>query len=136
MTTTTVIRSSGMFVPEGVVTNDRMSLLMDTSDEWIRQRTGIEERRYARKGTSSADLGHEAAKLDVGFGPRYDPAAQAFVAQYEYDAIHTLTARQAGSAAAADAANAAARGPTVHARSYLFWVDAAGAIVRAQIRQP
>ena len=62
MTTTTVIRSSGMFVPEGVVTNDRMSLLMDTSDEWIRQRTGIEERRYARKGTSSADLGHEAAK--------------------------------------------------------------------------
>ena len=59
---TTVIRSSGMFVPEGVVTNERMSLLMDTSDEWIRQRTGIEERRYARKGTSSADLGHEAAK--------------------------------------------------------------------------
>jgi 3-oxoacyl-[acyl-carrier-protein] synthase-3 len=58
---TTVIRSSGMFVPEGVVTNERMSLLMDTSDEWIRQRTGIEQRRYARKGTSSADLGHEAA---------------------------------------------------------------------------
>jgi len=60
--TTTVIRSSGMFVPEGVVTNERMSRLMDTSDEWIRQRTGIEERRYARKGTSSADLGYEAAK--------------------------------------------------------------------------
>ena len=61
MPVTTVIRSSGMFVPEGVVTNERMSLLMDTSDEWIRQRTGIEQRRYARKGTSSADLGHEAA---------------------------------------------------------------------------
>ena len=61
MAVTTVIRSSGMFVPEGVVTNERMSRLMDTSDEWIRQRTGIEERRYSRKGTSSADLGHEAA---------------------------------------------------------------------------
>ena len=48
----------------------------------------------------------------------------------------TVTASQAGSAAAAEAANAAARGPTVYARSYLFWVDAAGAIVRAQIRQP
>jgi hypothetical protein len=48
----------------------------------------------------------------------------------------TVTARQVGSAAAAEAANAAARGPTVYARSYLFWVDAAGAIVRAQIRQP
>ena len=57
-----------MFVPEGVVTNDRMSRLMDTSDEWIRQRTGIEERRYARRGTSSSDLGFEAAKraLDSG----------------------------------------------------------------------
>jgi 3-oxoacyl-[acyl-carrier-protein] synthase-3 len=51
-----------MFVPDGVVTNDRMSLLMGTSDEWIRQRTGIQERRYARKGTSSSDLGVEAAK--------------------------------------------------------------------------
>ena len=58
----TVVRGSGMFVPEGVVTNDRMSLLMDTSDEWIRKRTGIEQRRYARKGTSSADLGFEAAR--------------------------------------------------------------------------
>ena len=46
----TVIRGSGMHVPPGIVTNQRMSLLMDTSDEWIRQRTGIGERRYARKG--------------------------------------------------------------------------------------
>ncbi len=51
-----------MFVPDGVVTNDRMSRLMDTTDEWIRQRTGIEERRYARRGTSSSDLGVEAAR--------------------------------------------------------------------------
>ncbi|PYQ34874.1 MAG: 3-oxoacyl-ACP synthase [Acidobacteria bacterium] len=62
-----------MFVPEGVVTNERMSRLMDTSDEWIRQRTGIAERRYARKGTSSSDLGFEAAKRaldDAGLGAR------------------------------------------------------------------
>ncbi len=56
------IRGSGVFVPDGVVTNERMSRLMDTTDEWIQQRTGIRERHYARKGTSSADLGHEAAK--------------------------------------------------------------------------
>lgn len=48
----------------------------------------------------------------------------------------TVTARQAGSAAAAEQANAAAVGPKVYARSYLFWVDGAGAIVRSQIRQP
>ena len=51
-----------MFVPDGVVTNERISRLMDTSDEWIRQRTGIKERHYARRGTSSSDLGLEAAR--------------------------------------------------------------------------
>jgi 3-oxoacyl-[acyl-carrier-protein] synthase-3 len=51
-----------MFVPEGVVTNERMSRLMDTNDEWIRQRTGIGERRYARRGVSSCDLGVEASR--------------------------------------------------------------------------
>jgi hypothetical protein len=47
-----------------------------------------------------------------------------------------VTVRQAGSAEAAAAANAAAQGPHTYARSYLFWVDPAGAIVRAEIRQP
>ena len=63
--TSTIIRGSGMFVPEGVVTNDRLSRLMDTTDEWIRQRTGIEERRLARKGASSCDLGVEAARRAI-----------------------------------------------------------------------
>jgi 3-oxoacyl-[acyl-carrier-protein] synthase III len=58
----TVIRGSGVFVPDGIATNERISRLMDTNDEWIQQRTGIRERHYARKGTSSADLGYEAAK--------------------------------------------------------------------------
>jgi 3-oxoacyl-[acyl-carrier-protein] synthase-3 len=71
--TSTVIRGSGIYVPEGVVTNERLSLLMDTTDEWIRQRTGIEERRFARKGTSSCDLGFEAATralADASVTPR------------------------------------------------------------------
>ena len=49
-------------MPEGVVTNARMSRLMDTTDEWIRQRTGIEERHFSRKGQSSSVLGAEAAR--------------------------------------------------------------------------
>ncbi len=67
-----VVRGSGMFVPEGVVTNERLSRLMDTTDEWIRQRTGIERRRLARKGVSSCDLGVEAARralADAGIEP-------------------------------------------------------------------
>jgi len=62
MSPTTVIRGSGVFVPEGRVTNDGISRMMETTDEWIQQRTGIRERHYARKGTSSVDLGVEAAK--------------------------------------------------------------------------
>jgi 3-oxoacyl-[acyl-carrier-protein] synthase-3 len=57
-----VVRGSGMFVPEGVVTNERLSLAMDTTDEWIRQRTGIEQRHFARSGQSSSLLGAEAAR--------------------------------------------------------------------------
>ena len=62
-----------MFVPAGVATNDRLSLLMDTSDEWIRQRTGIAERRFARRGESSSALGAEAARralADAGLEAR------------------------------------------------------------------
>jgi 3-oxoacyl-[acyl-carrier-protein] synthase III len=51
-----------MFVPEGLVTNARLARLMDTTDDWIRQRTGIEERRFARRGQSSSVLGLEAAR--------------------------------------------------------------------------
>jgi len=61
-----------VFLPDGVVTNERISKLMDTNDDWIQQRTGIRERRYARKGTSSVDLGVEAAKAalaDAGLEP-------------------------------------------------------------------
>jgi 3-oxoacyl-[acyl-carrier-protein] synthase-3 len=68
----TVIGGTGVFVPEGVVTNERLSRLMDTTDEWIQQRTGIRERHYARKGVSSVDLGLEAARralAEAGLSP-------------------------------------------------------------------
>ncbi|MGD9360627.1 MAG: 3-oxoacyl-[acyl-carrier-protein] synthase III C-terminal domain-containing protein [Desulfobacterales bacterium] len=42
----TVIRGTGRYVPPRLVTNDDLSQWMDTSDEWIRQRTGIEQRYW------------------------------------------------------------------------------------------
>ena len=51
----------GMYVPEKVMTNDDISKLVDTNDEWIRSRTGIVERRIAAEEESSATLGAEAA---------------------------------------------------------------------------
>jgi 3-oxoacyl-[acyl-carrier-protein] synthase III len=51
------ITGLGAHVPVKVVTNDDLAGLLDTSDEWIRQRTGIRERRVAEAGLSSSDLG-------------------------------------------------------------------------------
>ncbi|MGD2136155.1 MAG: beta-ketoacyl-ACP synthase III [Gemmatimonadales bacterium] len=55
------IAGVGHFVPERVVTNHDLEGLMDTSDAWIRERTGIEERRFAEDGVGSTDLGEAAA---------------------------------------------------------------------------
>lgn len=51
----------GKFVPEKVVTNLDLEKRMDTSDEWIRTRTGIEERRIADDNTDTSDLAYGAA---------------------------------------------------------------------------
>lgn len=62
----------GAHVPEKVVTNDDLAAVLDTSDEWIRQRTGIGERRVVAEGLSSSDLGIIAAKAalaDAGLAP-------------------------------------------------------------------
>jgi 3-oxoacyl-[acyl-carrier-protein] synthase-3 len=56
-----VIISSGIGVPKNVVTNDALAKIMDTSDEWIRTRSGIEQRRYVDPGEGSAELGMRAA---------------------------------------------------------------------------
>ena len=56
------ITGTGMAVPPRIVTNDELSKIMDTSDEWIRQRTGIEERRYVAPGVSASDLALEASQ--------------------------------------------------------------------------
>ena len=55
--------STGLYVPDRVVTNDEFTQWMDTSDEWIRTRTGITERRWVAEGQSGADLACEATKL-------------------------------------------------------------------------
>lgn len=57
------ILSIGAYVPERVVTNDEMSRIVDTSDEWIFQRTGIHERRFAREDEYTSDMAIEATRL-------------------------------------------------------------------------
>ncbi len=52
----------GRYLPEKVVTNFDLEKLMDTTDEWIRQRTGIEQRRFAAEGEGVALMGARAAE--------------------------------------------------------------------------
>lgn len=62
----------GRHLPEKIVTNADLEKIMDTSDEWIRTRTGIEERRIADEQTDTSDLAFEAAKkslADAGISP-------------------------------------------------------------------
>ena len=58
------IVGAGHYVPEKIVTNKDLEKLMDTSDEWIRERSGIEERRYIEFGKdTTANMGTKSAKI-------------------------------------------------------------------------
>nr|WP_282565474.1 beta-ketoacyl-ACP synthase III [Paradevosia shaoguanensis] len=57
-----IVRGVGGYLPERVMTNDEMSKLVDTSDEWIQQRTGIKQRHIAAEGELTSDLAVAAAK--------------------------------------------------------------------------
>jgi 3-oxoacyl-[acyl-carrier-protein] synthase III len=53
---------TGFAVPDRVVTNDELSRLMDTTDEWIRTRTGIQKRHWVNEGETGVDLAHRATQ--------------------------------------------------------------------------
>ncbi|MCX6118100.1 MAG: ketoacyl-ACP synthase III [Proteobacteria bacterium] len=57
------ITGTGMGLPKRIVTNDDLAKMMDTSDEWIRQRSGIETRRWLTDGESPSGFALEAAQM-------------------------------------------------------------------------
>ncbi len=61
------ITGLGFFVPNNVVTNDDLSKIMDTNDEWIQERTGIKERRHVLPGSkeTTTSMGVKAAKIAI-----------------------------------------------------------------------
>ena len=61
------ISGLGFYVPENIVTNDDLSKIMDTNDEWIQERTGIQERRHIVKGSgeTTTTMGIKAAKIAI-----------------------------------------------------------------------
>ncbi|MEM9376738.1 MAG: beta-ketoacyl-ACP synthase III [Pseudomonadota bacterium] len=57
-----VIRGTGGYLPERIITNEEMSRIVDTSDEWIQERTGIRQRHIAADGELTSDLATQAAR--------------------------------------------------------------------------
>ena len=58
-------RSIGAYAPEKILTNEDLSHMVDTTDEWITKRTGIKERHIAADNETTSDMGVEAAKLAI-----------------------------------------------------------------------
>lgn len=59
------ITGVGGYVPSRIIKNTDLEKMLDTSDEWIQQRTGIVERRWANDEQSASDLAIEAAKIAI-----------------------------------------------------------------------
>ena len=56
------VTSLGLYVPERVMTNADLAKFVDTNDEWIRTRTGIEQRHVVEPGTPTSALAYRAAQ--------------------------------------------------------------------------
>lgn len=63
MSINALITGTGSYLPEKVLTNTELSKTMDTTDEWIRQRTGIEQRHVAAEDQNTSDLAVEAGRI-------------------------------------------------------------------------
>lgn len=62
-----IIKGLGFYVPDNIVTNNDLTAFIDTSDKWIKERTGVEERRWAKpnSGDTTATMGVKAANKAV-----------------------------------------------------------------------
>ena len=128
------IIGTGHYLPEKLVTNDDLSKFVETSDEWIRQRSGIEQRYFAAADQAVSDLGTEAGRKaleDAGVAPEevdyiicatltpdFNMPSSACVIQ------HNLGARTAG----ASDLNAACSG-------FVYALQHADALIRAGVHK-
>src|SRR3981081_3933812 len=80
---TVSIRGPGSYVPEKILTNDDLSRMVDTSDEWITTRTGIKERRVAATNKHTGEMAAKAALQAI---------AQAGISPADIDMILVATA--------------------------------------------
>lgn len=124
------ISGAGHYAPEKVLTNADLERMVDTSDEWIRTRTGIRERRIAAEGECTSDMGAEAARRALANAGRAAEDVEAiYVATCTPDMVFPSTACLIQAAIGADRAygydlSAACSG-------FLMALDAAAAAIES-----
>ena len=85
------ITGTGRYLPEHVMTNHDLEALVETSDEWIRERTGIVKRHIAAEGETTCDLAEEAARLALEAAGRKTSDVDLIVVDDDRRGIELLT---------------------------------------------
>ena len=95
-----IIKGTGKYVPEKIVTNDDLSKIVDTSDEWIFGRSGIKRRRIAAAGETTSDMalmhGIPSLKMGPGESSRSHTADEFILLEELNEALHLYPALISG----------------------------------------
>ena len=128
------ITGLGTYVPGRAVTNDDLATSLDTSDGWIRQRTGIAERRIADAGVSSSDLGILAAR-EALTDARLDPARVDLVVTASISPDQIMPATAARVAYGCGCGNAGAFDVSAGCAGFVYALAMAAAAVASGVRE-
>lgn len=120
----------GKYLPENVVTNDDLAKIMDTSDDWIKSRTGISERRFAAKDESTSTMSITAAKLALDRA-RIAPSAVDIIIVATITPDHFFPSTAALVQDALGATNAAAFDLNAACAGFIYGVSMATSMIQA-----
>jgi len=130
MVTRSVLVGSGSYLPDRIVTNDELSKLVDTSDSWIRERSGIGQRHFAADGETTSDLAIAAARNAMN-AAGMDPAQLDLIILATATPDHTFPATAVKVQAALGAQGCIAFDVQAVCTGFIYALTTANAFLRA-----